>query len=111
MARAFADRHCVPCTKGTPPLGAAAIEQRAREIPAWTADAKSLRRRFTFPDFDAAFALVTRVAALARAEDHHPDISVGWGYAAFVLSTHAIGGLSENDFIIAAGIDREAGQV
>ena len=105
----LADRRCVPCTKGTPPLDAAAIAQRAGEIPGWTADATTLRRRFAFRDFDAAFALVTRVAAVARAEDHHPDISLGWGYAEFVLSTHAIGGLSENDFILAALIDREAG--
>ena len=111
MAGAFADRHCVPCTKGTPPLDAASIAEHARDIPAWTADATSLRRRFPFADFDAAFAFVTRVAAVARAEDHHPDIGVGWGYAEFVLSTHAIGGLSENDFILAARIDREAGPV
>lgn len=107
----LADRHCVPCIRGTPPLDAATIERLARDVPAWDVATTSLRRRFAFADFDTAFALVTRVAEVARAEDHHPDISVGWGYAAFVLRTHAIGGLSENDFILAARIDREAGQV
>lgn len=110
MDDALADRSCVPCTKATPALDAADISERARDVPDWTADATSLRRRFRFDDFEAAFALVTRVAAVARAADHHPDIRVGWGYAEFTLATHVIGGLSANDFILAARIDREAGR-
>ena len=111
MNAPLAARHCVPCTKDTPPLAPAAIEQLGRDVPGWDATATSLRRRFRSANFDTAFALVTAVAAAARAEDHHPDISFGWGYAEFVLTTHAIGGLSENDFILATRIDREAGQV
>ena len=101
-------RRCVPCTSGTAPLDAAAIERHARALPDWTVSSTKLRRRFAFRDFDAAFALVARVAAVARAEDHHPDISFGWGYAEFVLTTHAIGALSPNDFILAALIDEAA---
>ena len=101
-------RHCVPCAAGTAPLGAAAVESRRRVIPEWALEGTILRRRVEFRDFDAAFSLVARVAALAAAEDHHPDVTFGWGYAEFALTTHAIGGLSDNDFILAARIDGEA---
>ena len=103
----MAERRCGPCRKGTPPLDAEVAARLALSVPRWslTADGKGLTRRFTFPDFDAAFALVERVALLARAEDHHPDIALGWGYAGFALTTHAIGGLHRNDFIIAEAID------
>jgi 4a-hydroxytetrahydrobiopterin dehydratase len=100
-------RSCVPCRKGTPPLDPEAAARLAQSVPRWTvaADGKSLSRRCAFPDFDTAFALVERVCILARTEDHHPDIAFGWGYAAFTLTTHAIGGLHSNDFFVAAGID------
>ncbi len=75
--------------------------------PAWTVspDGKSLQRRFAFADFDAAFALVARVAAVAREADHHPDVAFGWGYAAFTLTTHASGGLTDRDEDLACRID------
>ena len=79
--------------------------------PAWTVspDGRSLHRRFTSADFDTAFDLVTRVAAIARREDHHPDVAFGWGYAAFTLTTHAARGLTERDERLAQLIDAEAG--
>ena len=82
-------------------------QARAAGLPAWTiaADARSISRRFRFGDFDAAFAFVGAVAAVARAEDHHPDIAFGWGYAEMTLTTHVIGGLHENDFTMAALIE------
>jgi 4a-hydroxytetrahydrobiopterin dehydratase len=88
-------------------MTAEAIAARAPSIPGWTvaADGASLSRRFRTADFAGALAIVDRVAALAEREDHHPDIAFGWGYASFTLSTHSIGGLHENDFIIAEGID------
>ena len=89
-------------------LDADAIERRTREIPGWASDGRTLRRRFRFDDFDAAFRLVSRVAAIAAAADHHPDVTFGWGYAEFALTTHATGGLSDNDFTLAARIDAEA---
>ena len=97
-----------PRAAGAAPLDADAIETRRRAIPDWISDGTTLRRRIRFRDFDAAFALVARVAALAAAADHHPDITFGWGYAEFALTTHAIGGLSDNDFTLAARIDGEA---
>ncbi len=72
------------------------------------ADGKRMSRRFAFADFDQAFELVTAVAAVARAHDHHPDIAFGWGYAAFTLTTHASGGLTRLDVILAAEIDGAA---
>ncbi len=100
-------RRCTPCQKGTPPLGGDVVRTNMQALPHWalSPDGKSIARRGKFADFDTAFASVRAVAELARLEDHHPDIEFGWGYAAFTLTTHAIGGLHENDFIVAAGID------
>ncbi len=64
-----------------------------------------LRREFRFPDFAAALAFVNRIGELAEGEQHHPDIALGWGRVAVATYTHSIGGLSENDFILAAKID------
>ena len=66
---------------------------------------KSIARLYRFKDFAAALAFVDAVGAIAEAEGHHPDIELGWGRARITLSTHAISGLSENDFIMAAKID------
>ncbi len=81
-----------------------------RTVPDWALsdDEKSISRRFRFADFDSAFALVSAAASLARREDHHPDVAFGWGYAAFTLTTHAIGGLHGNDFVVAGLIDEAA---
>ena len=66
------------------------------------------RREFTFPNFRDAFGFVARAALVAEAEGHHPDIELGWGRAAFELTTHAASGLTRNDFVMAAKIDRLA---
>lgn len=68
-------------------------------------DGTRLRRRLKFRTFAAAFERATQVAAIAEAEGHHPDMCVGWGYLDVTLTTHAIKGLSRNDFIMAAKID------
>jgi 4a-hydroxytetrahydrobiopterin dehydratase len=70
--------------------------------------ATRIERRFRFKDFGAAFAFVARAAELAEAEGHHPDIAFGWGYATVSLRTKKIKGLHENDFIMAAKLDRLA---
>ncbi len=100
-------RRCVPCRKGTAPLDGQAAQALARELPHWSLrhDATRIEREFRFADFAAAFAFVTRVAAIAEAAGHHPDIGFGWGYARLSLHTHVIGGLHENDFIVAARCD------
>jgi 4a-hydroxytetrahydrobiopterin dehydratase len=77
------------------------------ELDGWTIEGgKHLVRRWKLADFKAALAFVNRIGAIAEREDHHPDIELGWGRVAVELWTHTAGGLTENDFIVAAKIDR-----
>jgi 4a-hydroxytetrahydrobiopterin dehydratase len=69
-------------------------------------DAHMLVKEFRFPDFKQALAFANKVGEVAEEEQHHPDMTIGWGNVSIELSTHAIGGLSENDFILAAKIDK-----
>lgn len=100
-------RHCVPCRHGTPPLeGAALAALRATLDPAWdVVEERRLVRRIATRDFAGALALAQRVGELAEREQHHPDLLVRWGELSITLWTHTVGGLSENDFILAAWID------
>ena len=105
----LADRRCEPCDGGVAPLTrAAADELLLRLDPAWALDDKatSLRREFTFRDFYRTMSFVNAVAHVANIEDHHPDLEVGYNVCRVRYSTHAIGGLSENDFICAAKLDQ-----
>ncbi len=99
---------CVPCKGGVPPLTADEAKHYLGETPSWALDgaASRIERRFAFSGFVEALDFVNRVGALAEEEGHHPDISFGWGYCNVVLYTHKIKGLHENDFIMAAKIDR-----
>lgn len=101
-------RRCVPCEGGTPPLPREEAERLQTAIPRWDFDetGKAIRRAFKFKGFKEVMAFVNAVADLAEAEGHHPDIAIRFQRVTFTLSTHAIGGLSENDFILAAKIDR-----
>jgi 4a-hydroxytetrahydrobiopterin dehydratase len=102
--------HAQEYPSGTPPLSEDEAAGLHREVPDWERDGnQSLSRELSFPDFNAAFGLVARVALLAEAESHHPQIELEWGRAAFKLYTHTASGLSRNDFILAAKIDRLAG--
>jgi pterin-4a-carbinolamine dehydratase len=99
--------HCEVCAPGTPPLPEAAAEELSLEVPDWERDGnRALRREFDFPNFRDAFGFIARVALIAEAEGHHPDIELGWGRAALELTTHAASGLTRNDFVLAAKIDR-----
>jgi 4a-hydroxytetrahydrobiopterin dehydratase len=105
----LAAKKCVPCEGGVAPLTeAAASALRSRLHPDWTlaADAKSLKRSLKFKDFYRTMSFVNALAHVANVEDHHPDLEVGYDYCRITYSTHSIGGLSENDFICAAKIDR-----
>jgi 4a-hydroxytetrahydrobiopterin dehydratase len=105
---ALVERRCVPCEGGVTPLSRAAAEEvllRLHEDWQLTADATALMREFRFKDFFRAMSFANAVAHVANLEDHHPDLEVGWGYCRVRFSTHAIGGLSENDFICAAKVD------
>jgi 4a-hydroxytetrahydrobiopterin dehydratase len=72
----------------------------------WQIDKGEIRRELTFTTFNAAFGMATRIALLAEAQGHHPELEVGWGRLVVRLSTHSVGGLSRNDFIMAARIDQ-----
>ena len=105
----LAQRRCEPCEGGVAPLTrAAADELRLRLDPGWVLDdqAASLRREFSFRDFYRTMSFVNAVAHVANIEDHHPDLEVGYNVCRVRYSTHAIGGLSENDFICAAKLDQ-----
>ena len=99
---------CVPCRGGMPPLTAEQAREYHAAVPAWTlsADATRISREFKLKDFQQAMAFVNRVADLAEAEQHHPDIAIHWNRVELVLWTHAIGWLHENDFVMAAKVDQ-----
>ena len=103
------NRHCVEYPKGTPTLTPAAVERYLPLVPGWEVveEGKTLRLTRRCEDFIAAMDLVNKVAAVAEEEQHHPDIRVySYRRLALDLSTHSIGGLSDNDFIMAAKINR-----
>jgi len=105
-ARLWRER-CQACTAETPTLNAdEAFNLKAELESDWNIDGDRLRRRYAFSNFASAFAVATRAALLAEREGHHPDLRVGWGYLEVELTTHAAGGLTRNDFIIAAKMDR-----
>jgi 4a-hydroxytetrahydrobiopterin dehydratase len=97
-------RRCVPCDGGVPRLDGAQIAALLPQVPGWEARDDRLQRRFTFRDFVTAMRFVNRMAEVAEAEGHHPDFTVHYRQVDVVVWTHAIGGLSENDFILAAKI-------
>jgi 4a-hydroxytetrahydrobiopterin dehydratase len=106
----LAREQCVDLRAGTPPLTSEDARVLAVAIdPEWTVDRVEIRREFTFKTFNAAFGLATRIALLAEAQAHHPELEVAWGRLVVRLTTHSVGGLSRNDFIMAARIDRLAG--
>jgi 4a-hydroxytetrahydrobiopterin dehydratase len=107
----LAAKTCVPCRGGVPPLDRNEAERYLEEAPGWTLqdNATRIERKLQFKNFEQALAFVDRVGALAEDEGHHPDITFGWGYATVSLHTHKIKGLHENDFIMAAKINRLAG--
>ncbi len=103
---ALTSRRCVACEGGIPALTPAGIQQLLTEVPAWALveDGRALSRTFTFPDYWETMAFVNAVAFLAHREDHHPDLSVHYSRCVVRWSTHAVGGLTDNDFIGAAKV-------
>lgn len=101
-------KKCTPCSGGVPKLSAAEARTLARTLASgWEIDESGLwlSRSFTFEDYHRTMAFVNAVAWIAHGEDHHPDMEVGYNRCVVRYSTHAIGGLSENDFICAAKVD------
>ncbi|MFY9680217.1 MAG: 4a-hydroxytetrahydrobiopterin dehydratase [Candidatus Sulfotelmatobacter sp.] len=110
MTEQLADKKCVPCRGGVPPLKGKELKALQKIVPQWTVvNQHHLTRVFTFPDFKQALDFVNRVGALAEEQGHHPDIQLAWGKAEITLWTHKVDGLTESDFIMAAKIDRLAG--
>ena len=103
-------KSCTPCRGGIPPLDPDQVEAHHRQTPQWAIrdEARRIERTYKFRNFAEAFGFVRQVADLAEAEGHHPDISFGWGYVTVSLQTKKIKGLHENDFIMAAKLDRIA---
>ena len=105
----LADKTCVPCRGGVPPLTSEAVDTLLAEVdPGWTATQHHTRieRMFAFQDFAAALAFANRVGEIAEREGHHPDLHVGWGRCGVEIWTHKINGLTESDFYLAAKADR-----
>ncbi|HEV3167175.1 MAG TPA: 4a-hydroxytetrahydrobiopterin dehydratase [Isosphaeraceae bacterium] len=108
-AEQLTQKHCTPCEGGLPPLTKEHVSDLLTAVPGWklTADGKAIRHEWRAKDFMAAIEFFNKVAAIAEEEDHHPDLHLqGYRNVAIELSTHAIDGLSGNDFILAAKIAR-----
>jgi len=103
----WSQKQCVPCEGGTPRLDAEAAAAGARFLTGWEVreDGTRLAKRYRFADFVAAMRFVNAMAEVAEAEGHHPDFAVHYATVDVTLWTHAVGGLSENDFILAAKLD------
>ncbi len=101
------NNHCAPCEGGVPKMTAGEIAQSLAEVPGWEAREDRLKRLFKFKDFVEAMTFVNAMARVAEAEGHHPDFSVHYNQVEVTLWTHAVGGLSRNDFILAAKLNEE----
>ncbi len=100
-------KECKPCRGETEPMRPERVRELHKQVSDWTVlENRKLRRSWSFDDFQAAWTFADKVAELAEAENHHPTISFTWGRTSIELWTHKIDGLSENDFILAAKIDR-----
>lgn len=101
------DQSCVPCQGGMPPMSSVEAKAMLASVTDWELNetATKLRRTFTFPNFMQAQNHAVQIGEVSETENHHPDISYGWGYCTVIFYTHKIGGLHENDFIMAAKVN------
>jgi 4a-hydroxytetrahydrobiopterin dehydratase len=103
----LAERQCVPCRGGVPPMEGGEIRKMLDQLDGWDViNNHHLRKESKFANFREALAFVNRIGELAEAQGHHPDICFGWGKVEITIWTHKIDGLTESDFILAAKIDR-----
>lgn len=112
MANELSTHSCTPCRGGVAPLTQAEAASYLAQLPGWTLtrDAARIERRFNFGNFRDALNFVVAVGELAEAQGHHPDVAFGWGWANISWQTKKIGGLHENDFVMAAKTDRLAAE-
>jgi 4a-hydroxytetrahydrobiopterin dehydratase len=102
----LADKKCTPCEGGTEPLSIEQARKLGEQIPGWEIDDKHIEKTFTFENFAQAMEFANKIAKIAEEENHHPELHISWGKVRVELYTHKIGGLSENDFVLAAKINR-----
>jgi 4a-hydroxytetrahydrobiopterin dehydratase len=105
------NKKCVPCEGGILPFDISEIHKYQKKVDGWCVKKNKkknyfLEKKFIFKNFIDSQKFINKVGEISEAEGHHPDISFGWGYALIVITTHAIEGLSENDFILAAKVDQ-----
>ena len=105
------NKRCSPCEGGILPFDKSEIHKYQKKVDGWDVNANEkkiyfLEKKFTFQNFISSQNFINKVGKISEEEGHHPDISFGWGYAKISITTHAIEGLSENDFILAAKIDQ-----
>lgn len=108
MSEQLAEKKCVPCSGGVPPLEDEVQDRLLRELDGdWRiVDRHHLERRFEFSDFVGPLELTGEIGRLAEEEGHHPELMLGWGHLDVQIWTHKIDGLTESDFVLAAKIDR-----
>ena len=104
-------KNCVACDGNTPPFDTSEIHKYLKKVDGWNVESDEnksfyLIKNFNFKNFEQSQIFVNLVGNIAEKENHHPDISFGWGYCKIKIFTHAIKGLAESDFILAAKIDR-----
>ena len=106
------NKKCVPCEGGVTPFDISEIHKYQKKVDGWDIlkDEKKiyfLQKKYTFKNFLESQKFINEIGKISENEGHHPDISFGWGYATINITTHAIKGLSENDFILEAKIDKK----
>ena len=107
MSIQLKNQKCEACSGNTPKFDEKLVSEHLSKLDNWSVnnEQKMIYKKFNFKTFKQALNFTNKVGAIADLEGHHPDISIGWGYSLVMLHTHAIQGLSINDFIIAAKID------
>ena len=105
------DKKCAPCKGGTLPFDISEIHKYQKKVDGWDVKKNQkkkyfLEKNYIFKNVTNSQRFINNVSEISEKENHHPDISFGWGYAKIIITTHAIEGLSENDFILAAKIDQ-----
>lgn len=99
------NKNCKPCEGGVPPLTQPEIDEMMKQLEGWQQQGQTIGKTYQFKNYYQTIAFVNAVAWMTHREDHHPDLKVGYNSCAVEYSTHAISGLSENDFICAAKVD------
>lgn len=103
----LSEKNCIPCKGGVAALDGPQVAQYLRQVSGWETNSEgtAIVKKIKFRNFISSLAFVNKVGDIAEKANHHPDIAFGWGYCHITLNTHSIGGLHENDFIVAARID------